>query len=482
METTARLIADDLFAGAGGWDVAADWLDIHARGVENMPAARATRDAAGLTTVHDDAWTFKPRYTARPEGLHLQAAGLIASPPCQTFSQAGKGSGRKALDDVLQVLPDVATMSLAELRKVGEVFGDDRTALVLTPLWFAIHHPYRWLAWEQVPTVLPVWEACADVLRAHGFSVWTGNLQAEQYGVPQTRKRAFLIASRDLEVAPPTPTHSRYYSRTPDKMDPGVRKWVSMAEALAWGYNTRPSYTITGGSGHAAASGIEWGGKSVREAMIEAAQSGDPEVWASKAVMVSNYGTGGDASKRGTRTLDQPAPTVTSKIDRNRVDLPEWCHKRPATTVVASFCPDVIAAPGYRTTVSRQNALDSVRVTPAEAGVLQSFPADYPWQGAKGKQFLQAGNAVPPLLAMAALSAAIGEPYLPPAQPAGTDTEQPTLDIGASGVVLRNNNTANAAVRPIETPAPTLYFGQRCNYVAWEKAPAAEQETENNGE
>lgn len=36
-ENTHRLIADDLFAGAGGWDIAADWLDIHARGVENMP-------------------------------------------------------------------------------------------------------------------------------------------------------------------------------------------------------------------------------------------------------------------------------------------------------------------------------------------------------------------------------------------------------------------------------------------------------------
>lgn len=37
------MIADDLFAGAGGWDVAAQGLGIEARGVENMPAARATR-------------------------------------------------------------------------------------------------------------------------------------------------------------------------------------------------------------------------------------------------------------------------------------------------------------------------------------------------------------------------------------------------------------------------------------------------------
>lgn len=220
------MIADDLFAGAGGWDVAARWLGVEARGVENMPAARATREAAGLTTIHDDVWTFKP------DGL---AEGLIASPPCQTFSLAGKGSGRKALDDVLLAIDTKVWKYLSLLRSFGEELGDDRTALVLTPLHFATQYDYRWLAWEQVPTVLPVWEACADVLREHGWSVWTGNLQGEQYGVPQTRKRAFLLASKDREAAPPVPTHSKYYPRTPAKLDDGVKPWVSMAEALGWG-------------------------------------------------------------------------------------------------------------------------------------------------------------------------------------------------------------------------------------------------------
>lgn len=376
MGDTNRLTADDLFAGAGGWDVAADWLDVHARGIENMPQARATRDAAGLTTIHDDVWTFQP------DG---EASGLIASPPCQTFSQAGKGAGRKALDDVLGLVRSLDVYRMDRLRERAAELGDDRTALVLAPLHYALTNPaYRWLAWEQVPTVLPVWEACADRLRAQGWSVWTGNLQAEQYGVGQTRKRAGLIASRDHEVTPPTPTHSRYYPRTPERLDEGVAKWVSMAEALA--------------------------------------QFG----WVPTDRVVSNYGTGGDPSTRGVRTADQPAATVTSKVDRNKV-LPDWCARRPATTVVGSFKPEVIAAPGYRTTVSRQNAPDSVQVTVAEAGVLQSFPAEFPWQGAKGKQYLQAGNAIPPLLAAAALSAALGEPFVPPALTTITEPAQSAL-------------------------------------------------------
>lgn len=391
---SSPVIADDLFAGAGGWDLAAAKLGIHARGVENMKEARATREAAGLTTIHDDVWTY------RPDG---KAAGLIASPPCQTFSAAGKGNGRKALDDVLRGIRDNYVTNIDHLRFLGEEVGDERTSLVLTPLHFALTGGYEWLAWEQVPTVLPVWEACAERLRAAGWDVWTGLLHSEQYGVPQTRKRAFLLASRHSPVAPPVPTHSRYYSRTPDRVDPSVAKWVSMAEALGWGLAERPSPTVTGG-------GTETGGAEPIAKLVER-WTGRPD-WQARGVV----SLGSESYRAPTRrSLDQPAPTVTGSgrnvgfaWEGDRSDLPEWCHNRPATTIVGSFKPEIVAAPGYRTTVSRQNAPGSVRVTVHEAGVLQSFPADYPWQGAKGKQFLQCGNAVPPGMALPALASAAG--------------------------------------------------------------------------
>ena len=98
---------------------------------------------------------------------------------------------------------------------------------------------------------------------------------------------------------------------------------------------------------------------------------------------------------------EAPAPVMTTQAAH-------WAWERPATTVVGSYCPDVIASPGYRTQESRQNAEASIRVTVAEASILQSFRPDYPWQGSRSKQFEQVGNAVPPLLAAHVLSAITG--------------------------------------------------------------------------
>lgn len=398
MTTETVAVADDLFAGAGGWDLAAQQLGIYARGVENMPEALATRDAAGLTTIHDDVWTYEP------DGA---ASGLIASPPCQTFSQAGKGAGRAALEEIYRAIASGAYRSLTRLRGLGMYVGDERTSLVLTPLHFATTGGYEWLAWEQVPTVLPVWEACAAELRELGWHTWTGVLYAEQFGVPQTRKRAFMLASRSGPVTPPTATHSRYYSHDPAKLDLGVEKWTSMAQALGWDLD---------------------------------------------AYMRSNYGTGGDAAVRGERDLSQPAPTtITSKVDRNKwvlrnnssANAAERELDQPAPTLYfgqrSNYCawelrPAVMAPAGTSSTVVDPRPIShpaatitgaanaewgqrlhraggpkdrdpmGVRVTVAEAAVLQSFPADHPWQGNQGKRYLQVGNAVPPGLAMPALS------------------------------------------------------------------------------
>lgn len=396
----------DLFRGAGGWSVACRALGIEDHGVDNFPEANATAEAAGFQTLALDVRDLDyPTLTGY--------AGLIASPPCQTFSMAGKGAGRAALDAVLEACVRFKSEDPAEwptYAELAEATGDERTALVLEPLRAALEMPgLEWVAWEQVPTVRPVWEACAQVLEGHGWNVWTGVLQAEAYGVPQTRKRAVLIARRSLcrdyltcevsghvaradgwhhihaTVSEPPRTHSRYYPRTPDKLDEGMPRWVSMAEALGWGAHPRPAMTVTGGG--SSTGGAEPFGNAARQGLLREQAAGR---WIPRREEAEAYL--GDRLPNGSEGAD-----------------PAWPWNRPSTSVVGSFKPEIIAAPGYRVKVSRQNAPGSVRVTLQEAAVLQSFPADYPWQGRQGKQFLQVGNAVPPGLAYAILKCLVDD-------------------------------------------------------------------------
>lgn len=226
-----QVVALDLFAGAGGWSVACRRLGIKEYGVEFMDAAIQTREANGFNTEYKDVWDglFDP-------SIVPEYSLLIASPPCQGYSLAGKGSGRKALDDVLRMIAEGAYADPHMLKDFAAHGVDDRDVLVLSPLAYIYRDGPQFVALEQVPAVLPVWEEYAKLMRTWGYSVDVANIQAETLGVPQTRKRAILVARLDGGASEgtllPTPTHSKYHSRTPEKLDPGVKPWVSMHEAL----------------------------------------------------------------------------------------------------------------------------------------------------------------------------------------------------------------------------------------------------------
>ena len=316
----------DLFAGPGGWDVAADALGWVGVGFELDGPACETRRANGHHTIQLDVRECGPDALTR-EGANWPLGAttvLIGSPPCPTFSAAGKGEGRKLLPVLSEVAWEMAQGEpLARFR--GTLGDDPRTELVLEPLRWALEaielvQPYDFIALEQVPSVLPLWEVFAEVLRNETYSVAAGNLQAEQYGVPQTRKRAVLLARRDgVEARLPTPTHSRFHVRDRARLDPGVLPWVSMEQALGWGMTERPSMSVTGGG--TGAGGAEPFGSAARRGITREEQAG-------------RWGMGDVRSRNGTVREDyQPAGTLTASMDNGNFRFVPRPGERPPVLV-----------------------------------------------------------------------------------------------------------------------------------------------------
>lgn len=312
----------DLFAGVG-WTLACQELGLTSLGLDHDYDVVDARAANGMLSLRVDLFIFDPA------DLGIPFTGFIASPSCTQFSTAGSGQGRWVLEQIIQAAPAVASGVL--VRDALPMMDPD-ASLVLAPLSWIAHHRPTWIALEQVRNVQPVWDVYAHHLKYMGYSVATGVLHTEQYGIPQTRDRSVLVANRTCQVTLPNITHSRFYPHDPARLDPDVEPWVTIADALAWA----PDAT---------------------------------------ACMRSNYGTSGVAANRGRRTAQQPAPTITTKIGRNK-----WVDG------------DIVA-----------------RVNVAEAARLQTFPDDFQW-GSVGMtaQYRIIGNSVPPMFAARTISAALG--------------------------------------------------------------------------
>lgn len=238
----------DLFAGIG-WAEGLRPLGLHETGLELAPAACATRRAAGHRTVECDV-------TAEDPAGYDGAGGLIGSPPCPGFGKSGKKLGLQDLPLVHQAIDDLAAGRDTRAALHAECL-DERSILTAEPMrWLQALRP-GWIAMEQVPSVLPVWEHYAAVLEGWGYSAATAVLDAADYGLGQRRPRAILIASRTRDVALPAATHG-----------PGLLPYTAMADVIGWGYTQRPAPTVTGGG--TATGGAEPFGNGTRQAMRRA--------------------------------------------------------------------------------------------------------------------------------------------------------------------------------------------------------------------
>jgi DNA (cytosine-5)-methyltransferase 1 len=215
----------DYCAGIGGWDVALRRRGLEGAGIERDAWARVARVANGLLTVHDDLTTL-------PEALvRTPWRGVVGSFPCQPFSQGNYAAMTNPLDDPRARLMHVGLEHLLASRP-----------------------PFVCL--ENVGRAAWLMQELADALVAVGYSAEVRVINAADYGLPQARKRALLVARRDggaLEW--PAPTHVDQRTRLAQDealLEDGRKPWVTLAEALphrddlpAWAHR-HPATTIVG--------------------------------------------------------------------------------------------------------------------------------------------------------------------------------------------------------------------------------------------
>lgn len=204
----------EMFAGAGGASLGLGDAGLDSAAcVEYDPDAHATATAAGHPSVLADVRDFTRAWPGDPIDL------LWASPPCQAFSSAGKRLGEAdarngwpwTLDAVDAVRP---TWLIAEnvpglLHHQGACTRRDGASLGCAGCY--------WLG-----TVLPAF-------RVRFPHVEVRTLDAADYGIPQHRRRVFLVAG-PRAIVWPEPTHG------PGRAHP----WASIGDAL--GVSAAPYY------------------------------------------------------------------------------------------------------------------------------------------------------------------------------------------------------------------------------------------------
>ncbi|WP_328333451.1 DNA cytosine methyltransferase [Streptomyces sp. NBC_00455] len=361
----------ELCAGPGGWAEGLKTVLGITRfdvvGVDINEDACATARAAGHVRICADVSKLNPEHPA----LRC-TVGVIISPPCPSFSTAGKRAGLLAtnidilrdtiaavgeaggfirLDEVCcdELFPDLegdcplcadlgyhegyaprSGQSWAEVRAMLDGLTDPRIGLMaevaIWPLGLqAAGAPIQWMAMEQSSNLpeeileeLSVEFGCADWFRTS----WAV-LEAADLGVASRRKRTFMLASR-----------YRWVDITPPAAPLPV---TTMAEALGWDEGER-------------------------------------------------------INTRGQRPVD-PATGRAKGGNCFPADKPSWCLTGKTRTWVRER--------------------DGKRLTSAEAGALVSFRATYPWQGSRSSQFQQAGDVVCPAVAAYVLAVLHGVDWEP---------------------------------------------------------------------
>ncbi|TVR59531.1 MAG: DNA cytosine methyltransferase [Spirochaetaceae bacterium] len=352
-----RLRVIDLFCGAGGLSIGFDWLTDHAfepvwaNDFNDYAVNTYITNFGAVCRAGDIVDILNDKSTVIPS-----ADIVIGGPPCQGFSLLNKQRSddpRKKLWIPFMEVIDRSGARIFVMENVPQLLG-------------SLEH-------EEIVS----WAA------HRGFRVWSGTLLAADYGVPQTRKRAFVVGSMDVDPG-------RFFPPLRSHFDPRLAPTQLSLLAGSYALNAQP-----------------W--RTVRDAISDLPIPVGTEIRHETPPLDLHFGRNPTA-KSIARYQAIPGEGM-NRFDLQRI-VPEltpecWINKksggtdlfgrlwwdRPAFTIRTEF---------YKPEKGRYLHPEQHRpITHREAARFQAFPDRFCFTGTKIEIARQIGNAVPPLLAKA---------------------------------------------------------------------------------
>ena len=383
IESEERPRVVDLFTGAGGlsegfhragFEIAAA-VDVDPLALRsywlNHPSVRDERIICGDICEVDEA---DIRRVAGRRKIEV----LIGAPPCQGFSHVGQRS--KSSKTGYKVTDDERNYLYAHMV---------RFALALRPRLFLMENvPGMKSARDGASSFL---DGAAKKLSTAGYKTTTWKLNAAAFGVPQDRQRVFLVAARDASL-PALPV-GEYQDQSARTHDPDALPSVTFDEAT---YDLPPraaddGLTIDRWSSRA-------GGRDPRARRYLARF----DLVRSSPLLFNHTVRYHNERDLELYALLRPGEDSVHALERyGRADLMRYRSDvfddkyarlradRPSKTIVSHLAKD---GNGY----IHPSQVRSISIR--EAARIQSFHDEYIFCGAPTDQWIQLGNAVPPVL------------------------------------------------------------------------------------
>lgn len=209
-----------LFSGAGGLDAAIERSGVFrvvvATDHDRDSLKTLERNFSGAATLEADITGLAPQDLLDKSGLSVGDAELvIGGPPCTPFSKSGFWIEQRRLsqDPNASLLDDYVRM----------IKGLRPRAFILENVQGLTYSTHR----AQFTKLM-------EGLSSAGYNPQWRVLLAAEHGVPQLRKRVFIVGERSgRQLRFPHPTHGGVSERTRTKSEVGTRPFVTAREALA---------------------------------------------------------------------------------------------------------------------------------------------------------------------------------------------------------------------------------------------------------